>query len=815
MIKNQFIVAWRRLLRNRKYSVINLLGLTLGITACLVITIYVVHELSYDKFFADADRIYRVTMSWEGAADQPHYATSPPPLKSRIQSDIPEVEASVRLFRWSDFTMRPDHDHSRVFRETNVFIAGPELFSVLDFGWLAGNPETALKDIGNLVLPKSTAIKYFGEEAFEKGEILNRNILIGKDGGTPARITGIIEDLPTNSHLQYDMLISESSFQDIISMNIWSWPVIHTYIKLREGASVAEVEAKLEAIVQLHAIPDMEKSGNTFSEAGDQLNFSLQPITRIHLHSNLLREIQPNGNYRYVFMFILVAVFILLIACINYMNLATAQSLKRAREVGLRKMFGANRRELGALFMTESIIFVGVACAISLVFAEIMQGYFSEVLGEKLSFSISHNPWVIWLIPGIILVTGILSGSYPAFYLTRFQPVEALKNRFKTAGKGNYFLRNGLVIFQFTVSIILISGAIIAMDQLSFIQSHDLGFNKSQVLVIQNDKEIDEVESRKAFRQHLLSHSSIQEVSFASGIPALQEYHMRDFRMKGETDGIGMHWFQSDAYYPKAMDLQMVEGTWFEENRSSDSSAVIINEAARRALGLTEATGKTIVINQGAEDEREVIIKGVCKNFHYESFSYEVKPLIIEHLNEQIFKDYITIKLTPGKEREASDFIAGTWKEFEPGVPLTSFFMDQHFDRLFRAEGKLSRVFVIFSLLAIAIACMGLLGLAAFNAENRQKEISIRKVVGADIRDILVLLTKNYSFLILISMVIAIPIAWFILDQWLSNFAYRIDISPFTFLLAGALVILIALLTVLGQSVKAALTNPVESLRNE
>ena len=814
MLKNTFIIAWRNLIRNKRFTILNLLGLTMGITAFIMISLYIIQELSYDRFYADADRVYRVTTHWQGAENTNVYATTPPPLGPFIQLEVPEIEGVTRLFKFSDFTLRPETDLENVFRESEVYATDSTYNKVLDNGWIAGDPKTAFIEPYSFVLPKTTAIKYFGEEAYERNQILGKHLLIGKDGGTPAKVTGIIHDQPENSHLQFEMLISMSTYNDMPDLDNWSWAIMHTYLKLRDHSDKAAVEERLAGIIKKHAVPYIQSDPHAFTTGDSFLEFHLQPLTDIYLHSDMLREMRANGNILYVYLFIGISLFIILIASVNFMNLSTAQAGKRAREVGVRKMFGAHRSGLMGQFLMESMLFVFLAGAISLMLSEILQQPFQTLTGASLTISIWESPELLGGLFLALFVIGLLAGSYPAFYLTSFQPIQSLKQVLVKGAKASV-LRNGLVVFQFAISIGMIIATLGVIQQIQYIQNKNLGFDKDQVLVIQNDREIGESEERAGFRARLIQENGIEEVAFSTGIPALKDFHMRDLRREAALDGIGINWYQADEYFQQTMDLKMADGRWFSKSYGTDSSGIILNQAAITVLGIDNPVGSYLTLNKGANDEARLKVLGVVEDFHFESFSSEIKPLAIQHLHNDIFKDYITIRLTDGDIAEQVSTIEGVWKEFEPNVPFNYSFLDERFDQLFRSEQNLGKIFSLFTGLAIFIACLGLLGLASYTTEKRAREIGIRKVLGASVSNILYMLSKEYIRLVIIALLVAIPITWIGMDHWLSGFAYKAPFEVWTFFAAGFVGLMIAVLTVSGQSYKAASSDPMEVLRDE
>lgn len=810
MLQNYLKIAWRNLLKNKITAGINILGLGIGVAACLVIWQYIQFERSYDTFFPNVERIYRVNLAWGNAEQQERYATAPPPLAETILKDIPEVEAVARVYNWSDFTMRPDDDYDKVFRETNVFAANKDFFKVFPYQIIEGDAATALANPVSVVMPKSTAIRYFGEEAVASGNIVGRKILGGKDAGTSWTVTALIEDVPQNTHFQFDFLISSSSYPDDLHRNqVWTWPIMHTYILFQEELTKQgryEAQQKLNQIAENYSIPQMEEETQYFQ-------FPLQALTDIHLTSNYMREMAPNGNVVYVNTLAIVALFIMLLACINYVNLFTAQSVTRAREIGVKKVIGAQKKQLVFQFLTESMLLCGIA---TLLGVTLMKGFYwsTENLFTTLSL---HNVWtnqqVFAIGIGVMLIVGLLAGIYPALYMTRFRAIHVLKDSLPTGlQSGN--LRNALVVFQFIISIGLIAATIVVNLQVEYFQNKRLGFDKENVLIIQNDREIEE--QRDAFKEALSANPKVKHTSFSSGIPGLQSYQVRDFRTEEATAGQGFNWFQIDEDYLETMAVELSAGRKFSSAIASDTFGIIFNEAAIQALGISgDPLGQFVIKNAGAPDAQKLQIIGVTEDFNYESLHHEVKPLAMQFLEGFVFKDYISVRLASDKLSQSVDFIQQTWSAFEPQVPMVYSFLDENLDKLFKSEQQLSKVLSVFTGLALFIACLGLYGLVLFMLERRKKEISIRKIVGASTKDILLLLNKNFLRLTIIAFVVATPIAWYAMSRWLEAFAYRIEVQWWIFAVAGAVAIFVAMLTVSIESMRMVTKNPANHLRAE
>lgn len=810
-------ITWRSLLKNKLTFGLNLLGLAVGMAAFLTIAQYLQFELGYDKFYKDADRVFRVNTFWSIDGEEERYATAPPPLAETIREEVPEVEAVCRVFYWSDFTMRPENDFDNVYRETEVYAVDESFFQVFDYGLIEGDPETVLQEPASIVLPRSAAVKYFGEQAVKNGNIVGRHLMGGKDAGTPWTVTGLMEDQPADSHLQFEFLISAKTYPDDLYRNqIWSWNVMHTYVKVAEQVMGQpnwreRLDQRLDQIVDKYALPFMDESVAEFKASGDHMEYLLQPLTDIHLTSNYLREMRPNGNMTYVKVFGLVALLTIFIAGINFVNLATAQASRRAREVGVKKVMGATRPLLIRQFLGESLLVSGLAAIAALMFTNTLAGLMGSMM--DVSFLKHLDQMMVWLTAaGLWLVVGFLAGIYPAFYLSWFQPAEVLKGQ-QRAGWSDKAIRNGLVVFQFVLSIGLITASLVIREQVDLFQEKQLGFTKEQVVVIENDREIEE--RGPAFKEELRRHPDIIQASFSNGIPGLNTYSRRDFKKEGGSVSWGIDWYQIDEDHLETLEIELLEGRNFRRGVSADSTGIILNEAAVAYLDMDEPIGKYLIMNEGTLDEERSQIIGVVRDFNLESLHHKVKPLALQYFKGYVFKDYITVRLAAGNPKSAIDFIKNSWKSFEPGVPLRYGFLDARYDQLYKGETRLAQVFTLFTGLSIFIACLGLFGLITFVVARRTKEIGIRKILGASTSRILTLLSRDFLILIGIAFLIAAPISWWAMHRWLEHFAYRVEIHWWVPLLGGVAAGLIAMLTISLRSWAAARANPVEGLRSD
>lgn len=807
MWKNYFKIAWRVLKNNRLYTFLNLSGLTLGITSFLLILFFIQDELSYDRFFPEADQVYRITTHW-GQEAEGQYATAPPPLGHRIKEDIPEITAVTRVLKWNDFTVQPETgpNEDQVFREEKVFYAEPSFFDVFNIPIISGSAE-ALSDALTVVITEQMAEKYFGK--VPAWEVVGKNLLIGSSSPFLCKIGAVVQNIPSQSHFHFDMLIYEPSMhEEIFRMDNWMWAILPTYAKIPTGQQKMVAE-KLQDIVQDHVIPRLEGE-----QEGTDFSFKLQPIHDIHLNSHLLREHEANSYMSYVYIFSAVAFIVLLLASINFMNLSTAKATLRSMEVGVRKVLGSGQSQLIRQFLTEAFLLVAFSTVLSLFLAELLSGLFNQVTGKSLQLEVLQNNAVLAFLPVLILLLTLLSGFYPAFYLSSFKPLMVIKDRL-SLGKNTLGIRSGLVVFQFATSLVLIICTLMVQRQLSFIQQSNVGFDKEQLLIIHNDGEIQN-HQREDFKRQLASVTSIQSMSFSTGIPVPGQFQVRSFTLPGKTYEQGMNWYEADDDYVTTLKLNLKEGRDFKGLTGADKHKVLLNDKAARLLGIAEnPIGQQIVKNEGNDDEAILEVIGIVNDFNFESFRQEIKPLVIEYLDDYYLRDYISVRLEPGNLREGIQELQAAWKRFEPRVPMNYTFLDEDFQQVYEVEMQMGTLMQVLTGISILIACLGLFGLTAYTTEQRSKEIGIRKVFGASMAEIFLLLSRSYVKLITISSLIAVPFALYIVQQWLKNFAYKTSMDIQVFVLAGLACLGLALLTVFLQAYKSIGMNPIKSLRTE
>ncbi len=809
MYKNYIKIALRNLTRNKSNSVINVLGLSIGIAGCLLIMLWVSDELSYDNWNSKADRTYRVASEINFAGTHQSYAVSPAPLAQALVSDFPEVESAVRFRDYGSFLVKRDVQN---YKEEDIVFTDSTLFDVFDLKLIAGS-KSALTEPNSVVISETAALKYFNNE-----DALGKTLTF--DDNEVYEITGIIKDMPENSHFRFDFFVSLTGGQEA-NNGIWVSNNFPTYYVLKKGVDHKAFEAKVfPHLLEKYIGPQIENiMGATYDEiakSGAFIRYFYQPLREIHLHSDLVAELAPNGNIQYVWIFLSAAIFILIIAVVNFMNLTTAKSALRAKEIGLRKVMGSLKSNLISQFLCESLILTFLAFLLGLALAHISLPAYNQLANKNLSIPFSNPSFWTIALSGTFLI-GLLAGSYPAFYLSGFKPIQTLTGRLSDK-KGNVTLRNGLVVFQFLIAVVLIVATMGIRKQLSYIQNKKLGFDRQHVLVIDDAYALGN--NKNAYKKRLSEHPSIVMSSYSSYLPVPSSRSDSPLCKSAEIredNCVAMQNWDIDEDYIKTMGIELKEGRDFNIAMATDSQAVILNETAVKLFGLEDPVGKTIYGSADAGPDAgfasiPLKIIGVAKDFHYESLRENIRALGFM-LNES--SGSLSVKLTPGNPSEAIAHAERSWKELAPGQPFSYRFMDESFNNIYRTELRVGTIFSIFSGLGIFIACLGLFGLAAFATEKRTREIGIRKVLGATTFGIVSLLSKDFLKLVFLALIIAVPIAWYLMSQWLSSFAYKVNVGYSIFIFAGLSAILIALFTVSYHSIRSAIANPVDSIRNE
>lgn len=786
MIKNYFKIAFRNIIRHKAFSILNIAGLAIGMACSIFILLWVQNELSYDRFHANANQIYRLTCN----AGDFKAAVSPAGMGAGLQSQLPEIKKTVRLSKPNTSLFEVA---SRKFNEKRVFYADSNFLQVFSFALIKGNANTALQQPNAILLTEDMATKYFGhEDAMGK--------IIRKDNNENFIVTGILANSPSNSHLQFDFILPISSIaatDNDLKNNTWENFNYYTYFQLDRSITPANVANLLPRIKQIYKtrFPD------------GKIDFQLQPLTAIHLHSDLQIDLPGHGNIQYVNIFFVVALFILAVACINFMNLATARSSRRAKEVGLRKVVGAGRYQLIIQFLGESLFisFLSLLFAIGIVW--LLLPAFNQLSDKKLVIHLLD--WkLLSSFFAIALITGTVSGSYPALFLSGFNPVAVLKGKMRL-GVGSLLFRNGLVVTQFVVSIILLVGTIVVYKQLNFIKNKNLGFEKSNLLYVPMTGDI--WNKQQALKTELQQNLLTSNFSVISDLPANLTTGTLDVEWEGKDpkSQIVIPSIDIDENFINVFGMKMLNGRNFSQSFKGDSTNFIVNEKALQVMGmsLSNAIGKTISF----ANKKGTII-GVVKDFNFKPLQYTIDPLV---LRQNKYGGVVVVHTSPGNTEATIKALGKIYSNLNPAYPFTYNFLDNDLENLYRGEQQMSRIFKLFAILAIFISCLGLYGLSAFMAEQRTKEIGVRKVLGASIFNIVYLLSTNFTKLILVAIIIAIPVSWLAINSWLNSFAYRIDISWIIFLAASLAALLIAWFTVSYESIKAAITNPIKSLRTE
>lgn len=806
MFSNFLKVAWRNLIKNRTFSLINITGLATGLTCFILIALYVVDELSYDRYNEKADRIYRVNSDIRfGGADLP-LATCSDPMAFTLKKDYPQVEEATRIYAASGAKQVKKGD--QFINEDAVIHADSTFFNVFTLPALYGDAHIALNEPNTVVITGTTAQKYF-----QTTNAIGKTI---EADGTPYKVTAVIKDIPRTSHFHADFIFSMDNanynFGNYLSHNL------QTYIVLKPGADPKAFEKNFLQVIEKYVLPQAKQymqigSMAEFEKAGNKLEYSLMPLTDIHLYSDRRSELSVNGSIEYVYVFSAVALIVLLIACVNFMNLSTARSANRAREVGIRKVLGTGRRSLIRQFLLESILTSFLASMIAVFAAILLLPYFNSLANKSLTIAGLLDARVLPFLIILPVVIGVLAGSYPALYLSSFRPITVLKGKLSSGVKKSN-VRNVLVVFQFATCIFLVIGTMVVYNQLNYIQSKKLGFNKDQVLIVDGVGDLGT--NALAFKNEVLKSSGVISATMSPYLPVPSWRNDNTLSREAVLDakaGMNMQEWWVDADYAKTLGLEMVQGRFFSKEFLSDSSGVVINESTAAWVGKGDVLGKKIYAfdNQDRVATPLTII-GVVKNFHFESLKQTIGPLIMRLGN---VNNTASFKVSTANIKQLVEQVESKWTAMAPGRPFRYRFMDESFNSMYRDEERVGKIAFTFALLAIIIACLGLFGLATYMAEQRTKEIGIRKVLGASVQGLIRLLSMDFLKLVLISFVLAAPLAWFFMNQWLQDFAYRIDITWWIFVVAGLLATIIAMITVSFQAVKAALANPVKSLKTE
>ena len=801
MLQNYLTVAWRNLLRNKGYTFINVAGLAVGMACCLLITLYVRHELSYDRYHAQAGQVYRVLQAFRNGVTVPGQRPAPEefqvwgnaPVGPALAADFPEVRKMVRFTSHKSLLLQ--HGDRR-FQQEDLLFMDSTAFEVFSWKMLAGNPRLALVAPNSIVLTRSTARKFFGDRN-PVGQTLR------VENQETFTVTGLMEDVPSNSHFTFTGLISMSTFRNYRSeiFGWWGYVDFYTYLVVPPGTDIRALEAKVPAFLARH------NPGNK----GYALTF--EPMTDAYLYSRAGRQPGATGSLSNVYIFSSIAVFILVIACINFTNLSTARSVERAREVGVRKAIGARQAGLMGQFLTESVLLSLLAAVLAFGLACSVLPALGELSGKKFAAGLLFSWEVAPLLLGAALVVGLLAGSYPAWVLARFRPVQVLKGTFRSSSRG-VALRKGLVVFQFSLSMALIAGTAVVFSQLDHLRTRDLGFRQEQMLVIDFGGDPQVLQKLETIKAVFEEHPAVRSASASRSVPgdfipnAYTEVQSAEGAMRGESPLL----YEVDVDFIPHMGIGMVAGRAFSREFPADTAnALLLNEAAAKQFGY--ANPADVIGKRFSQWGREGTVVGVVKDFNFRSLHTRVEPLSLRL--EPRSSGRLSLRLETGNVQGTLAGLEKQWRQLVPHRPFVHTFLDESFNRQYQADLRFGQLFSVFAGLAIFIACLGLFGLATFTAGQRTKEISIRKILGASVGSIVTLLSKDFLRLVLLAILIATPVSWYAMSRWLDHFPYRVPVGPGVFVLAGTVAVLIALAPIAWHSVKAALANPVKSLRNE
>lgn len=804
MYKNYLKIAWRNMTAQKMYSAVKIGGFALGLATCIIIALYIRHELSYDKQYTNVGTIYRVYNEQQGP-DGGKWTAVPAPFAGLLRENFPEIELAGRLIPYNWYNagsnlVREVNERENIYEEKFAY-ADPELLEILEIPMVYGNGKTALAQPNTIVISRKKAEKFFpGQDPTGKIIILN------DDEKQSYTIGGVMQDFPPNSHLQFDFFLTlkGKEFWDGEQTSWCCWNY-NPYIRVRDGTDPAELEKKLLTIKKIYVDYLAKEKNQSIDDVRKYFAFRLQPVKDIHLHSDGIHDIIPHGDIRYIWMFGGIAVFILLLACINFVNLSTARSANRAREVGLRKVVGSYRSWLIQQFLSESILYSVVSFLLALIILRLGLPFFNDLAGKTIII-----PWTEWwffpLLIGAALIVGIIAGIYPSFYLSSFRPIDVLKGSI-ARGMKNSRIRSAMVVFQFTTSIVLIIGTFIIYQQMDFMLKKKVGYDREQVLMIHGANTL---ANQQTFKDELLKLPQVKGVTMTQYLPVLgtkrdQNMFWREGKSQEEI-GIGAQAWWVDVDYVSTMGMKIAAGRNFNRDLASDSSAVIINQTMAKELGMKNPLGEKI------QNWRVWTVIGVVEDFHFDDMKGKIGPLCFMRGD---WGSIATVKLNTPDMRDAIASVTSVWDKLMPNQSIRYTFLDESYARMYDDVRRTGNIFASFAILAIIVACLGLFALSAFMVEQRHKEISIRLVLGASLQNIFRLLTDQFVKLVLISFVIAVPLSWYMMQTWLQDYEYKITIGWEVFLVSGVISVFIALLTVSYQSVRAALANPAESLRSE
>jgi len=796
MIKNIWLIALRNFKKDKWYSLLNVLGLTVGMTFSLFLIFYIIDELNYDRFNEKADRICRIVSYIQERDKNNNWASTQLPLGPTLKKDFPEVEESVRMLGRERTLFKKGTDG---FYETKIYYADSTIFKIFTIKFLEGSAASALNSPNSIVISKTLADKYFGKNTLVVGKTMKTVYDVYK-------VTGVIEDVPKNSHIRYDMLISMSTFLkgNHNGDDNWGSFYLFTYVLLKPGTNALAFEKKLLPMYDKYMAP-------IFAKYNVKIHYGVMPITSIHLHSTLEGEPEELGSMNYIWIFSAVAFFMLLIACINYMNLTTARSARKAKEIGIRKVAGSTKKQLVSQFLSESVLTAFMALVLSVLLVILLLSAFNSISGKSFNLQTLLQPFNIILLFSIMLFTGLVGGSYPAFYLSGFQPVSILKGALSKAS-GNVTLRRTLVVLQISISMIMLICTYVVYSQLTYLRKKDVGFNKEQVMTVTVNTGQDERSKIFAMNNDFRHIPGVKIVGTGNCYPGNPNINLNLFTVQTNTGHVdkGIECYAIDENFLGSLSIPIVKGRNFSSPADTLHS-ILVNEAMVKHFGWDNAIGKRVTF-PGDTSGHYLEVVGVIKDFNQESLYNVIAPLLLFYSPNS---NMIQVKLNPGDPKTTISQAEAAWKKYFPQLPFEYKFLDEDFNSQFAADQKRGKIFASFSILTILITCLGLLGLTAFTTQQKQKEISIRRVMGASILQVVTMITKNYLWLALISAFIAFPVSWYSMNKWLNIFPYNEGLSPFPFILSALVIVITVSATAMFHSAKAAVSNPSTILRTE
>ena len=807
MYKNYWKVALRNLWKNKSFSAINIIGLAAGLAVCLLIILYVTDEWSYDRYNKNSARIYRLDADILFNGTVFNAATSPNPMAATLVKDHPQIEQFVRLSFLYDLLVRKGNQN---IQERNCVLADSTFFKVFTAPMIAGDPSTALDEPNSMVIDETTARKYFNST-----DVVGKTLYI--NNAENCKITGVIKDFPQQSHFHFSFI---RPFHEIWPGQDKDWTTcgIHSYIVVKPGVKQSLIQSQVDETVNTYLSKQLEgtfhQSIRNLQSKGDHFRFHLMPLTAIHLHSEKTFEFEANGNVNYVYIFSVIAIIILTIACVNFMNLSTSRSANRAKEVGIRKVAGSTRGNLIMQFLVESVLMSYLALMLALLLSSLLLPLFNQIAGKQMHVDTLFSWWLLPTLITLVFIVGCAAGSYPAFYLSSFNPIRVLKGSV-ASGFRNSWLRSSLVVFQFSISMILIIGTIVIYNQLDYIRSRKIGYDREHVLVLHNTENLDR--QIHTFREELLRLPGVEQASISADLPTAGSGNLNQrgwFRDAGSNakNIIILTSIYVDENYIPTLGMQIEKGRNFSTEYKTDSTGIIVNETAARMLGWKDLSDARLYLPNENNKPTAFRVIGIVKDFNFSSMHDKVGPMVMS-LRQS--RGDIALRFKTNNIPSLISQIENKWNSMAPGLPFSYTFMDNDFNNLYNAEQQTGKLFTTFAVFAIFIACLGLFGLITYAAEQRTKEIGVRKVLGAGVGRIVAMLSKEFVRLVFIATLIGFPVAWWAMNKWLESFAYRISISWWVFVIAGLTTLMIALITVSTQAIRAAMADPVKSLKNE